>query len=427
MKRTFFLFLLFSVGVYSQSSDTLRLNRDEIETIFLRQNLALIAEKMNVSIADAEIMQAKLWDNPSLSISDVNLWATGIQREVLREADAGNYTQFAIELNQFILTAGKRRKNVAVQQVSKEMTVQQFGETLRGMKTELRLRINEIVYIQHYETVLSGQADVLAKLITAYEKQVQNGNLSKGELLRLQSSCLEMENELYQLRIELNGHLKALNALLNLPATYYIVVMPGSVNENAILPVLVDLFAIATENRPDMKLQKLQTERFAKSLSFEKAQRVPDITLSATYDHYAGVWKNYVGFGLSFDLPVFNRNQGNIKIATFGLEQSKLVEQQLQNTIFNEIAEVFGNYEQSLTFYRKISDKKILLELDEMRDVCAKNLINRNISMLEFIDFMESYQKSKQIFLETQKAVNNNFEELQYVVGKDLLQLQIIN
>jgi len=183
---------------------------------------------------------------------------------------------------------------------------------------------------------------------------------------------------------------------------------------------LVDLYTLATDNRPDMKLQKLQTDWFAKTLQLEKAQRVPDITFSANYDRYSGVWKNYFGFGLSFDLPVFNRNQGNIKVATFGMEQSKYLELQVQNTVFNEIAEVFGNYEQSLNFFRKISGKEILSELDEMRDVYAKNLLNRNISLLEFIDFMDSYQKSKQIFLETQKSVNNNFEELQYVVGTDI-------
>jgi len=93
---------------------------------------------------------------------------------------------------------------------------------------------------------------------------------------------------------------------------------------------------------------------------------------------------------------------------------------QVQITVFNEIAEVFGNYEQSLIFFLKITDKEVFSELDEMRDVYAKNLLNRNISLLEFIDFMDSYQKSKQIFLETQKSVNNNFEELKYIVGTDI-------
>jgi len=421
MKRIYsILFLLFPVVIYGQLSDTLKLYREEIEAIFLKQNLTLMAEQMNVGIADAEIAQAKLWNNPTLSVSDVNLWTTGTQRESLREVDANHNTQFAVELSQLITTAGKRRKNIAVQQVSKEMAVQEFSETLRGMKTELRQRMNEIIYIQHFEKVISGQVDMLARLISAYEKQVQNGNLSKGELLRLQSSSLEMENELYLLKVELNGHLKALNTLLGLPPASYIVVISRTNNEETLPLALADLYALATENRPDLKLQKLQSDWFAQTLQLEKAQRIPDITLSANYDRYAGVWKNYVGFGLSFDLPVFNRNQGFIKAASLGLEQSETLERQMQNTVYNEIAEVYGNYTQSLNFYRKISGNAVLSDLDEMMDVYAKNLLNRNISMLEFIDFMDAYGKSKQIFLEAQKALNNNFEELQYAVGSDI-------
>ena len=67
-----------------------------------------------------------------------------------------------------------------------------------------------------------------------------------------------------------------------------------------------------------------------------------------------------------------------------------------------------------------MSDSELFSELDQMLDVYARNLLNRNISMLEFVDFMESYQSSKQIFLETQKSVRNSFEELQYTVGTDI-------
>jgi len=339
----------------------------------------------------------------------------------LHELGASNdNTQFAIELNQLITTAGKRRKEVALQKVSKEMAVQQFGETLRGMKAELRKSINEIVFFQNYEIVLAGQIDVLTKLINAYEKQVQTGNMSKAELLRLQSSSLERENELYQLKIELNSQLKTLKLLLNMPPAINIIIVPDANDINAIQLAISDLYSLAMEKRPDLKLQKLQTDWFNKSLTLEKAKRVPDITFNANYDRYAGVWKNYFGVGLSFDLPVFNRNQGNIKIAAFGLEQSRYLEQQVQNEVYNEISESYGNYEHSIKFFRKISDNELMSELDKMLDVYTKNLLNRNISMLEFIDFMDSYQKSKQIFLETKKSVNNNFEELQYVVGGEI-------
>ncbi len=46
--------------------------------------------------------------------------------------------------------------------------------------------------------------------------------------------------------------------------------------------------------------------------------------------------------------------------------------------------------------------------------------MNRNISMLEYIDFMDAYKTNKQTMLNAGKKVNMQFEELQYTVGTDI-------
>ena len=55
-----------------------------------------------------------------------------------------------------------------------------------------------------------------------------------------------------------------------------------------------------------------------------------------------------------------------------------------------------------------------------MLNVYTKNLLNKNISMLEFIDFMDSYKTNKETLLSARKKVNTQFEELQYTVGSDI-------
>lgn len=77
----FLIALLLSTSFRGNTTQNLKLTPTEIESIFLKQNLTLIAEQMNISIADAEIAQAKLWDNPTLSFNDINLWSSRSQRE----------------------------------------------------------------------------------------------------------------------------------------------------------------------------------------------------------------------------------------------------------------------------------------------------------------------------------------------------------
>lgn len=430
MKKILFfltgIFLCMNV-LYGQEQEIIKLTQSEIETIFLNNNLELIAEKMNISIADAEIIQAKLWENPSFSISGVNLWSTKNQREGKSEVipplfgTFARNTQFSIELSQLIQTANKRGKLIAREKVSKEIAVQQFEAILLGLKIELRKSINEIIYLQNYCKVLSMQQESLVQLTDSYKKQVLQGNIAKSELLRLQSSLLEIENEKNETLGELNEQIKTLKSLLSADPLLEIEVIESEMN--ALKPeslILSQLLEQSTDNRVNVKLSKLQKQYFEKSLAYEKAQRIPDITVSANYDRFGGVWKDFIGFGISADLPLFNRNQGAIKAAQLSHEQSIYQEKQQVNQVQYEVVEAYNNYLQAYQFYKKTSADNLLSELDRMIDTYSKNLINKNISMLEYIDFMEAYKSNKQTVLVARKKMQIQFEELQYVIGKEI-------
>jgi cobalt-zinc-cadmium efflux system outer membrane protein len=406
-----YLFLLINLLIFStisaQERQMLKLSPEQIEALFLRKNLQLIAEKMNIDISDAAVSQAKLWDNPELSINQVNFWKEGARN-----------TEFSVELSQLFRTANKRGKLVSKEKTAKEMAVQEFEDVLRGLKLELRKSVSEIVYLQSFQKVLENQSESLSQLILVYKRQFEQNNIAKTELLRLQSSALELENERNEVKTEWNAQQKFLKSILNLDYSTTIEVESGNEQKTLESISLSDLIQTALESRPDMKFGKLQTQYYEKSLIYEKSLRVPDITLNGNYDRLGGVWKDFVGVGISFELPFFNRNQGNIKAAKIGKEQSQYLFQQQQNTVQHEVSEAFDNYMLAYQFYKKTSENELFAELDDMLDIYAKNLINKNISMLEYIDFMESYKTNKQTMLAACKKLTIVSEELNFVVGK---------
>lgn len=419
--------MFFCYNAFGQYGEKLMLSPLEIEAVFLKQNLDLLAEQMNVSIADAEIAQAKLWSNPTLSITDVNLWSTSNQREGKSElipplfGSFARNTQFSIELSQLIQTANKRGKLVAKEKVSKEIAVWQFELVLRGLKVELRKSIAEVLYLQNYQKVLLAQEEAINQLVSSYERQVSQGNMAKTELLRLQSSLLEIENERYEITTELSEELKTLKSLLSLDPLTILEIVDDE--QTMPIPESIQLAALleqTTELRADMQLSKLQTRYFEKSLAYEKSQRIPDVTIQATYDRYGGVWKDFIGFGFSIDLPFFHRNQGAIRVAKTQRQQSLYQEKKLLNQTQHEVVAAYTNYVYAFTFYEKTSSNELFGELDDMLIIFSKNLMNRNISMLEYIDFMEAYKNNKNTALLALKRMRLQFEELQYTVGTEI-------
>jgi cobalt-zinc-cadmium efflux system outer membrane protein len=223
--------------------------------------------------------------------------------------------------------------------------------------------------------------------------------------------------------MSLNEQLKTIKALLGLEVETLLEIedrhrtTPSPQNMS-----LGNLIETALDNRPDIKLSKLQTQYFEKSLSYEKAQRIPDLTFSIVYDRYGSTWKDFWGFGLSIDLPILNLNQGNIKIAQISQKQSQYMARQQENQARHEIAEFFKNYSQAYDFYNKIDISNLSTEFDNMLEVYAKNFLNRNISMLEYIDFMDTCKSNKQILLSAKKNLNIQLEELQHKIGLDIKQ-----
>jgi outer membrane protein, heavy metal efflux system len=120
------------------------------------------------------------------------------------------------------------------------------------------------------------------------------------------------------------------------------------------------------------------------------------------------------------DLPVFNRNQGNRRYAQIGMEQSKVHFQQMNLSIENEIALAYQNLANAVDFYNQI-EPDYESELDNLLTSYTNNFTSRNISLLEYLDFLDAYLGNKEIILKAGKEVNKKSEELNYTVGLDLI------
>lgn len=426
--KYFSLSVLFTISlltVSAQEQTCLSMTPSQVEAAFIKQNLELIAEKMNVSIADAAIVQAKLWDNPSISFNGVNFWSTQSQRDgetipPVFGSFAKN-TQFSVELSQMISVSGRRAKLVGLEKVSREMALIQFEQLLKGLKLELRKSIADIQFQQAYRSILLKQKTLLENLIISYQKQYENGDISQNDLVRLQASLMELDDTANSIQKDMNATQKSLKNILSISNISHI----NIVDEDTNLPSpstlsLGVLFEKATEGRSDVNLQRLQSKYFQKSIRYEKALRIPDLNLNVGYDRRGGVWNDFIGFGIGFDIPLFNRNQGAIKAAKASLKQSEYMVNQQEIVARNEVAEVYDNYVQTYQFYEKNHQNPIVAQLDEMLNNYTKNLLARNISMVEYMDFMDTYHNTKLMLLNTRKDVVSQLEELKYTVGTEL-------
>lgn len=425
MKRILLLGVLLILSFGLKAQETLKLSRQEAETMFLQNNLLLISEKLHIESQQAEVIQAKMWHNPEFSVSEANLWKNStVEPSPPFFGNFGQNQQIAFELNQLVQTAGKRKKLIALEEVDVSKAEQYFEDLLRGLKLELRNQLTELWYVQQSLHVYQNLIGNISTLTNAYQNQLAKGNISKAEYIRLKALELEVSKDILDFTQRSNEVQKELKLLLRTSSTVDIEVTDEGFAETgkpyqAVL--LEHAIEHAKENRPDYKLALLEEDYSNKLLAYEKAQRVPDLTFGVNYDRNGSTMLDFVGVGVSFDLPIFNRNKGGIKKAQISIENAKVQKEQTTLTIQNEIFLSYKSLQQAIDFLNKI-DADYEAELDLLLENYTKNFTARNVSMLEYFDFMDTYLENKKIILEARKEVNQKTEELNYSLGRDLVE-----
>src|SRR4051794_36602733 len=108
LQQCIFMCIALCAAIPLLAQDTARISIQDAEKIFLDKNLQLLSEKYNVDMARAAVLQARLYNNPSVSVSTALY-----NQEQKKWLDVSNATgQYGISAQQLIILAGKRNKQI---------------------------------------------------------------------------------------------------------------------------------------------------------------------------------------------------------------------------------------------------------------------------------------------------------------------------
>jgi cobalt-zinc-cadmium efflux system outer membrane protein len=234
----------------------------------------------------------------------------------------------------------------------------------------------------------------------------------KSLLYTLQAEQTGLQNQLNDLQAELQLLLRD-NKHYYLPAD----TLEGTETVNRYpLQTLVDS---AYNNRYDLKAANAHTVYSEQDYQLQKALRTPDLTLGAEFDKRGSFVTNASFLTAAMDLPFFNRNQGNIKAAKTVMEQSKLQYQHQQQIVENEVQRAYVkalNTEKMLQSF----DPAFKDQFDKLLQGITYNFQQKNISLLEFTDFYESWKNNILQWNQLKNEKDQAIEALNFAIGKTL-------
>lgn len=407
-----FLLVLLGPVVLAQKTVTLQ----DCESQFLKNNLFLLASQYNIDASKALTIQAKIWDNPSLT-AELNAY----NPERNQYFDIGKQGQKAFGIEQLIYLGGKKRNEIKLAQTNEQLAELQFNDLLRTLKLQLRKSFFTVYYNKKSLETTDNQLAHIEDLINSYTVQVQKGNIPLRDLVRLQSLYLNFKNERMEVVNENIEEQANLKLLLNSAENVTPEVSKEEFNKYLVtIPFDLKLFQDdAIANRPDYLAKQKDIEANEINVKWQKALSVPDITVGANYDQRSGAFNREANLTLGIPLPLWNKNKGNIKYAKTILEQSKVEKQNFDLQLQTEITSAWNKWEESRKNYVVIKPT-VNSDFEAVYNGILTNFQKRNISLLEFTDFMESYNQASIQVNELKKKVVLSGEELNSTINKDL-------
>ncbi|HEY9534657.1 MAG TPA: TolC family protein [Mucilaginibacter sp.] len=412
--------LLISTTVFKASAqaDTLKVNFQDAEKQFLENNLQLLAQKYNIESTQAQIAQAKLWDNPVLS-TDQNIYDGGSKKFFYHNSSLGQGQVF-VQLSQVFQTAGKRGKQVAVAKDNAQVQEAAFNDLMRNLRYNLQLDFSQLATLIEQDQVYGLEIATATNLVNGIQKSYDAGNTSMKDLIRLKALLFGLQNDRIENSKQINDLQTELKTLLGVKETTYIT--PILVDQQS-HPVKLDIPALigrAESKRADYLQNKYQLNSATHDLAYQKALASPDITVGVTYDKNSSYAPNYYGLQIGLPLPFFNRNQGNIKSAEYTLKSQENLVKDNDLRLKNEVVAAVKQYELTQELFTT-QQSEFNEQYDKLFNAMMKSFKDRQIGLIEFVDFFDTYKDTKLKIIQQQNNLQKAIADLNFATGTTII------
>ncbi|GAB4333162.1 MAG: TolC family protein [Flammeovirgaceae bacterium] len=393
---------------------SITLSFQEAKARMLKENLSLLAAYYDISIAEADLISAKLWTNPYF------IW-----NQDLYSVERNEYLNFnnqkLVQVEQVFSISGKYVNRVKLAKLGVEQNKLALQEAIRGLMMDLGERFLTLNALQQKAALYQSTLSRYDELIKSAEEKLRVGAMSSNEVVRLRSELIAVKAEATHNQNDILAEMSALRILLNLPEDVNIETVDKNPNTNVVVE-LGKLINDAMENRPDYKLAINQIDYSKQDLKLQKAMSVPDIKLAyQPHDRGSNYVRPYQGVNLEMPLPLFDRNQGNIKMAKAKISQAELNFQLAENTLRNEVQESYAQMLNSKAGFEEFSED-FLKRIEELNTNSTYNYVKKNINLLEFIDLQRIYIQNKLQYIDLKNEYQRAINKLNFMVGKEVFE-----
>jgi cobalt-zinc-cadmium efflux system outer membrane protein len=392
----YLLFYVFSVAGTAQEIETKMLTLPEAIEQALNNYPSVQIQRYEVEQAQGLKATAGLLPNPIVTLYREDLG--------LNNQDAGETTVFAgLPLN--FLWSHWSQVSAASAQVDAEELM--LTDVQRLIKFEVQTAFAETHFAQQDYQALQKAADVFRHATEASRVRFSDGDMAGYEHQRIMVEYLRYQNSETEARVRLNNSQRQLAFLIDPDQSEVLIQTSATFPSPAPDRPFENLLRLSMDSRPDLQAARATLRSTQAALTANKWARLPKITASAGYKRQVDDFKGTV-LQVNFGLPLFNRNQGNVRSASAELNQQVLATELMEKRVAMEVRQAHETYQLYHQQAEQLLDEDIGPP-EQLLETARFSYEEGEMSLLELLDgvraYTESFQARNDLLLKYQLSI----------------------
>jgi outer membrane protein, heavy metal efflux system len=399
-------------GARAQQPPVVKIDLDRAIQLALEHNHVLLAAKTQVTQSKADEITASLKPNPVFTWNGL-FWPFFTPGQFNSDY-IDNVTEFDALFSYTFERGHKRGWRERTARDDTAVVQSQVNDSERALTFSVAQQFVNVLLAESSLSFAQQNLASFAQTLDVSSEQYKKGAISEGDWLKIKLQRLQFQEDVASATLGREQALDSLRDLLgyeSVPENYDVI---GSLAYTPIQGNVEDFQSKALSLRPDLQAASQAVVAAKSRYMLAKANGKRDLTLTSGYSHVG--YANDASFSVNMEIPIFDRNQGEIAHAHAAITQSEEDKDAVQQAVMTDVATAFEAVKTGQRIVQ-MYQSGYLNEAKQSLDISQYAYGRGAASLLDFLDAERSYRSIELTYRQTLATYMLAVEQLREAVG----------
>jgi cobalt-zinc-cadmium efflux system outer membrane protein len=398
--------------VLAQNPAAVKISLDNAIQMALRHNHNLLAARTTIQQNEAEEITANLRPNPVI-LSDWQFLPV-FQPSQFSADYLDNIAQFDLGVSYLFERGKKRQHRLRAARDLTAVTRSQVADNERSLAFSVATLFINVELAESTLELAMQDLKSFQNTVDISQARYNAGDIGEGDLLKVKLQMLQFQTDVSAAQLARVQGLSDLRQLLGYESIAPDYDVAGAFDYQPVKGNVDDFQAKALQSRPDLRAAQQGVTAADSQRALQQAIGKRDVTAEVNYTHLG--YLNDISLFGQVQMPIFDRNQGEIARAGFAITQAQEQERFANGQVLTDVRDAVENLrtnDQVIGLYRS----GYLDQAQQSRDISEYAYRHGAASLLDFLDAERSYRSIQLAYRQALASYLLALEQLRQAVG----------